>query len=763
VDTKYFKRVARAANQNPLIVGRPDIISDKLQEATEKVKEYKKAHVDKRNSWLENLANAMAINDAKEDDDINVKSLSYIKLLRHREDQRVGARIIRRATGGNTSFQQLDHVVFDNDQGIQVTTWDQKQMEDQLLKENQQRFNQAALSPFLQAPLHTVVGKYGETQSTQNIIHANSVGVPKPMPMIAEVLEAMARPPDMKTLELDLSVESFSRGWLKSKEQTASGKSGLHFGHFIAACKHPELKLVECHMANFPMRSGYSPQRWQQGVEVMLLKQRDNFHVKKLCAILLFEADFNFNNKRLGRQMMWHAEDHNWIAPEQYGSRKGFSAIDHCLNKRLSFDILRQSRRSGAICINDMKGCYDRIVHSVASICLQRFGLPMAPIPMMFYTLQTLRHYVRTAGGLSSKFFNAKDIHPVAIQGIGQGNGAGPQVWAAISIVLLDVLRKRKLGANFVTPISQTDMQLVGYAYVDDTDLIVTANEDDEEDAMQKMQECLSTWEQVIDITGGQLEPSKTYWYLIKFIWKDGKWKYASKRDSKADLVMTNATQQQVQVERVEASEARRTLGVRLAPDGNNRAEFEYLKHQCDQWADRLRCGMATSTIWPKVTYALPATTFSRAECDVITKKMVSATLSATGVNQHMNRDLVFGDSSRKGLAYPDLYVWQGSEAIARFLKFIQLQGHLTNHLLTTSYELLQLETGHILPFSADFNRWKPFINDCFLVNLWKFLSKFHITIVGPNKLGPGYRRGDRPIMEAIASELEGNSLHAFN
>jgi hypothetical protein len=91
VDTKYFKRVARAANLNPMVLGRPDIIYAKLQEATERVREYKRDHANKRNSWLENLANAMANKDVREGEDIDAKTLSYIKLLKHWEDQRLGA------------------------------------------------------------------------------------------------------------------------------------------------------------------------------------------------------------------------------------------------------------------------------------------------------------------------------------------------------------------------------------------------------------------------------------------------------------------------------------------------------------------------------------------------------------------------------------------------------------------------------------------------------------------------------------------------
>jgi hypothetical protein len=78
---------------------------------------------------------------------------------------------------------------------------------------------------------------------------------------------------------------------------------------------------------------------------------------------------------------------------------------------------------------------------------------------MIFYTLQQLQHYVRTAYGLSSIYFVANQVNPVAIQGIGQGNGAGPQIWAAISMVILDMLRKYEIGADFKAPISISSPQ----------------------------------------------------------------------------------------------------------------------------------------------------------------------------------------------------------------------------------------------------------------------------------------------------------------
>jgi len=54
----------------------------------------------------------------------------------------------------------------------------------------------------------------------------------------------------------------------------------------------------------------------------MLEKQKGNLNMEKLWIILLFEGDFNNNNKWLGRAVMSNAEAHNQMAPEQYRSQR---------------------------------------------------------------------------------------------------------------------------------------------------------------------------------------------------------------------------------------------------------------------------------------------------------------------------------------------------------------------------------------------------------------------------------------------------------
>jgi len=72
----------------------------------------------------------------------------------------------------------------------------------------------------------------------------------------------------------------------------------------------------------------------------MLEKLAGNCWVEKRRIIMLFEADFNNNNKWLGRALMALAEQKDVLVIEQYGSRKGKVAGIQCLNKRLFYDYI---------------------------------------------------------------------------------------------------------------------------------------------------------------------------------------------------------------------------------------------------------------------------------------------------------------------------------------------------------------------------------------------------------------------------------------
>ena len=81
-------------------------------------------------------------------------------------------------------------------------------------------------------------------------------------------------------------------------------------------------------MANIPYMPGYSPERWRTGTNSIIPKEVGNYKINRLRTILLYEADFNFNNKTLAKRMMKATEKEGVIVSEQYGSRNKMNAIE---------------------------------------------------------------------------------------------------------------------------------------------------------------------------------------------------------------------------------------------------------------------------------------------------------------------------------------------------------------------------------------------------------------------------------------------------
>jgi len=151
-------------------------------------------------------------------------------------------------------------------------------------------------------------------------------------PYTVKLLSHLGRPPGIKEVELRTEAE-YRVGWQKAKEQTSSSPSSVHFGHYIASIEDLVLEKINRLMAMIPLITGISPLHWHRTLNVMLEKMAGNCSVEKLRIIMLFEADFNNNNKWLGRAIMANAETYQLLAPEQYGSRKGKAAGIQCLNK----------------------------------------------------------------------------------------------------------------------------------------------------------------------------------------------------------------------------------------------------------------------------------------------------------------------------------------------------------------------------------------------------------------------------------------------
>jgi UDP-galactopyranose mutase len=160
--------------------------------------------------------------------------------------------------------------------------------------------------------------------------------------------------------------------WKSAKERTSSASERLHFGAFEAGVHHPVIVEFEARMTNETMQSGYSPKQWQMVTDAMLIKKEGITMVETVRMTIRFMADCNYMNNHIGRAMMSNSERYGQLATEQFGSRNGHTAIMQDCNKKFTLDIKRQKCITMSLCSTDLTSCYDRVVHSVASIAMQQ-------------------------------------------------------------------------------------------------------------------------------------------------------------------------------------------------------------------------------------------------------------------------------------------------------------------------------------------------------------------------------------------------------
>jgi len=502
-------------------------------------------------------------------------------------------------------------------------------------------------------------------------------------------------------LKMELALEQYINFWKKAKEDISCYPSALSFSTMKAGAHDPYIASLDCSMTRIPLKYGFSPKRWKFCLVVMLLKKSGVTDLLGLRTIVLFPVDCNFAFKHVGRAMMALAEKTKSLAPEQYGSRKRHKAINLAVNKALTFDILRQLKRSRAICSNDAKSCYDLIGHTQASLSMQRVGVPKNIINCLFTTLQEAVHTVRTGFGDSKASYGGK-VWLVPFHGIDQGNGAGPAIWAVVSTPLLNVLLSKGFGCEVLCPLSSAFFRFVGYAFVDDTDIIQSALQETPEKARLQLQDAIYTWENSLKATCGALVPEKTVWWLISFKWSGTSWSYAGIQDSPGELKVNDIEGNRKIISRLEPHQAYETLGVYLAPDGNSMQQVAKLPLAVKTWVDNLRTGVLTrsdvwlalrSTILQMLSYPLPALRFSRVQWDKIVSPLLRYCLPAMGVCRNFPRALVFSSLDYMGVNIQHLHTLQ---EIARLKDIIlhTFNDTLTGRLYVTSMELFFIKLG---------------------------------------------------------------------
>jgi hypothetical protein len=495
-------------------------------------------------------------------------------------------------------------------------------------------------------------------------------------------------------------------------------------------------------LALIPLITGYSPKTWRTGIDSMIPKKTLDLRPEKLRLILLMDARFNHNNKLIGKKMMEYGEKYNLLAPEQFGSRKHKSAIEHATNKRFTLDIVRQSRQTAIYIANDAKSCYDRIILMVAYLTMRNFGIPETVAKSTIDSILRMKHFVRTKYGDSSTHYGGEDWK-VMPHGCGQGNGYGPALWACISSPLLHILRQQGYGTKIVTPMSEHFIHLAAFSFVDDTDIIQiggSLSDDPEGNVVEQLfdnsQTAINLWSQLLAATGGALESSKTFYVPIITEQKGTKLVLSTKyKERRISLEDDNG--ERTYLLQKDPTEAFFTLGIWQSPTGNEERQKKHLIDIIKEWGVNTTTNKLTwhharlavrSTIGKTLEYPLAATTFNQQQSRAIQKTLLHETLGKMGIVRTTPWILAVAPITLGGFGILSIEVEQLIQHILIILQHGPDRETTTGKLLRCTIEYNALETG----FPGD-PLWIPWVSyttqNTWIRNTLWHMKKYNIGI----------------------------------
>jgi hypothetical protein len=145
-------------------------------------------------------------------------------------------------------------------------------------------------------------------------------------------------------------------------------------------------------------------------------------------------------------------------------------------------------------------------------------------------------------------------------------------------------------------------------------------------------------------------------------------WRYAKVADTPSSLSVLNAVGNMGVLDKLEGSEAQKTLEVTMAPDGNITTEYKRLLGEWQKWASQVKSGnlqkmdawlALRSTIWNMLEYPLNATTLNRDQCKRIIRPILEAWITRSHICLSFPTALIHAPSYPLGAGIPDLYTVQ--------------------------------------------------------------------------------------------------------
>jgi hypothetical protein len=223
---------------------------------------------------------------------------------------------------------------------------------------------------------------------------------------------------------------------------------------------------------------------------------------------------------------------------------------------------------------NDAKSCFDRIVRNLAMLLSRHNGITKNICKIQSTTLQETQFKLRTALG-------------------GQGSCASPAIWLMLSSFLMKILKPQGHRMYMHNVENMINAHKIIDGFVDDNSIVTNEICNGLQLLFNKLQTNGKLWADSLEASGGKLELTKCFFYLLSWIWDtkgnpiaDTLIKQKAKRnDNGLKLGCTNEPLRQISVET-----SHKTLGTKKCLVGEEIDHFLFLLDKSNNMAYITKC-----------------------------------------------------------------------------------------------------------------------------------------------------------------------------
>ncbi len=458
--------------------------------------------------------------------------------------------------------------------------------------------------------------------------------------------------------------------------------------------------------------------------------------IDKLRVIHLYEADYNLGLRIYwSRKAVWNAHLLERLDPSQAGSRPGKRCIDVVLQKELKFLYSRLTCSSIATADNDAKSCYDRMICNLATIASRYNGLSHNICKTHASTLEKMKYIIRTAIGDSALSYS--NTHDNKVHGTGQGSSASPAIWLMISVLLIEVLKQNHKGMCMISVDKRNTIYQIIEGFVDDTSIYVNSESNNIDRLLEKLQEVLQEWNDLLYASGGKLELPKCFFYILQWEFDDQGTPHPKQMDhiphQQQLSIYDTENNQTVTIQQKICTEAHKTLGVFKTIISDDKNQLQYLQNKSDTFANLVVSGhlsrrqalTAYSSIYiPSMLYSTSVCNHTAQDLQAVQTTAIQRFLPAMGYERTFPRAVVFAPLTFGGLGLSNLYVDSSIQKIYTILSHIRANTELGQQ-LQMILDWTQLIAGISIPI-LETKETLGYINNNWFIGVMGFLQSIN-------------------------------------